>query len=96
MSQIPNLTPGVAILGAAFRAKEGELADKAKNLLGVTPDTYHDGDASPSIVLKALAAGKRVLSEKPIAPDVASGTDLVSEYSTKYSFPIPDDCTVED
>ncbi|KIP10807.1 hypothetical protein PHLGIDRAFT_22069 [Phlebiopsis gigantea 11061_1 CR5-6] len=38
----------------------------------------------PSIVRRALAAGKHVLSEKPVAPDVASGRELISEYNTTY------------
>ncbi|KAJ6519133.1 oxidoreductase family protein [Mycena sanguinolenta] len=38
----------------------------------------------PSVVLKALAAGKHVLSEKPVAPDVAGGISLIKEYNEKY------------
>lgn len=38
----------------------------------------------PTIVLEALAAGKHVLSEKPVAADVARGQALIQEYETKY------------
>ena len=38
----------------------------------------------PSIVLKALAAGKHVLSEKPVAPDVTGGLALIKEYNEVY------------
>ncbi len=35
----------------------------------------------PDVVRKALASGKHVISEKPIAPDVASGRALIAEYT---------------
>lgn len=38
----------------------------------------------PAIILKAFAAGKNVLSEKPVAPDVAGGIHLIDTYNEKY------------
>ena len=37
-----------------------------------------------SIVLKSLAAGKHVLSEKPVAPDVEKGLGTISTYNQLY------------
>lgn len=38
----------------------------------------------PSIILKALAAGKHVISEKPVAPDVQTGLKLIADYNNNY------------
>ncbi|KAI0786966.1 oxidoreductase family protein [Abortiporus biennis] len=38
----------------------------------------------PSIIRKSLASGKHVLSEKPVAPDVAAGIDLIREYYENF------------
>ena len=38
----------------------------------------------PSIVLKCLAAGKHVLSEKPVAPDVKKGLETIATYNRLY------------
>ncbi|KAL5639641.1 hypothetical protein ACGC1H_006300 [Rhizoctonia solani] len=38
----------------------------------------------PDVVLKALAAGKNVLSEKPVAKDVKTGIDLIEKWEKEY------------
>ena len=43
-------------------------------------------DAQPALVLQALAAGKPVLSEKPIAPSVAAGRKLIKA-AARHSTP---------
>ncbi|KAI0752608.1 oxidoreductase family protein [Daedaleopsis nitida] len=40
----------------------------------------------PDVIRKAFAAGKHVLSEKPVGPDVASGRALIQEYEAKYKY----------
>lgn len=39
---------------------------------------------NPEIVSKCLAAGKHVLSEKPVAPDVEQGLKLIQLYRSQY------------
>ena len=38
----------------------------------------------PNIILKSLAAGKHVLSEKPVAPDVKQGLEIIGTYHQLY------------
>ncbi|KAF5328449.1 hypothetical protein D9619_013263 [Psilocybe cf. subviscida] len=38
----------------------------------------------PEIVRKVLKAGKHVLSEKPVAPDVKCGLEIIGEYRKEY------------
>ena len=39
-------------------------------------------DVQPAIVAQALAAGKHVISEKPVAPDVAAAKELIAAYAS--------------
>jgi predicted dehydrogenase len=38
----------------------------------------------PSIIVKSLAAGKHVISEKPVAPTVKDGIELIKTYEETY------------
>ncbi|KAF8889724.1 hypothetical protein CPB84DRAFT_1837527 [Gymnopilus junonius] len=92
------MAKGIAILGAGIFAKEAlplkavySRSEKTTDLdallartditavIVVLPITLQ-----PSIILKALAAGKHVLSEKPVAPDVKQGLDLIATYEQVY------------
>ena len=44
--------------------------------------------SQPALVRRALASGKHVLSEKPIAPDVAAARDLVDWHANLPSAPL--------
>lgn len=38
----------------------------------------------PDVILRALKAGKHVLSEKPVGKDVRAGSSLINTYETEY------------
>jgi predicted dehydrogenase len=38
----------------------------------------------PAVILKALAAGKHVISEKPVAKDVETGLKLIADYEANF------------
>ena len=38
----------------------------------------------PEVIRSALSYGKHVLSEKPVAPSVADGLELINEYESKW------------
>ena len=53
--------------------------DDIKSVIIVLPIT-----TQPSVILKAFKAGKHVLSEKPVAPDVATAKELITTYERDY------------
>jgi predicted dehydrogenase len=56
------------------------LADKSIDaIMLVLPITKQ-----PALVIKALKAGKHVLSEKPVARDVKDARELIEEYERDY------------
>jgi predicted dehydrogenase len=72
--------PAVYHDGDASRNLDALLArSDVKSVIVVLPIRLQ-----PSIILKAFAAGKHVISEKPVAPDVASGLDLIATYLKDY------------
>lgn len=111
LPSIAALPEGTAELRAIYSRSEKsatELATAAHEVLGASPQVYHDGapnagldallartdidavivalpiSVQPDIVRRALAAGKHVLSEKPVAKDVASGIALIKDYDETY------------
>ncbi|KAG1755291.1 uncharacterized protein EDB91DRAFT_1077261 [Suillus paluster] len=75
-----NTTPDVYFDGNPSLNLDALLArSDISSVIIVLPITQQ-----PSIVFKALAAGKHVLSEKPIAADVASGAKLIAQYEAQY------------
>ncbi|TPX12658.1 uncharacterized protein E0L32_000835 [Thyridium curvatum] len=72
---------GIAILGAGMFAREAR-ADIAAVVICVPILQI------PDFVRKALKAGKHVLSEKPIAPDVAQARELI-KFHSKLPSPRP-------
>ena len=55
--------------------------DDIKAVIVVLPIT-----TQPTIVLKALEAGKHVISEKPVAPDVKAAKALIAAYERTYKY----------
>ncbi|KAF9232850.1 hypothetical protein BU15DRAFT_80765 [Melanogaster broomeanus] len=84
------LAPKLKAVYSRSEKSARELADEAATILRITPQTSPPLSSilpitlQPSIVLKALAAGKHVISEKPVAPDVASGLRLIATYEAEY------------
>ncbi|KAF9476098.1 NAD(P)-binding protein [Pholiota conissans] len=100
LAALGDAAPPLKAVYSRSQQSSQSLADAAiaSLKLATPPSVYYDGDASsnldallarsdiaaPAIVLQALAAGKHVLSEKPVAPDVAQGLDLIKTYKELY------------
>jgi len=75
-----NTSPDVYFDGDPSLNLDALLArSDISSVIVVLPITHQ-----PSVVLKALAAGKHVLSEKPVAADVASGAKQITQYEAQY------------
>ena len=85
-SSVAKLASKASELGLSPRSLHGDegfdtvLNDKDIDaVMLVLPIT-----AQPDLIRKAWKAGKHVLSEKPIAKDVASAKEIVEEYETVW------------
>ncbi|OJA15196.1 hypothetical protein AZE42_11141 [Rhizopogon vesiculosus] len=75
-----NATPDVYFDGNPSSNLDALLArSDISSVIIILPITQQ-----PSIILKALAAGKHVLSEKPVSADVASGATLIAQYEAQF------------
>ncbi|OAX32162.1 NAD(P)-binding protein [Rhizopogon vinicolor AM-OR11-026] len=75
-----NTTPDVYFDGNPSSNLDALLArSDISSVIIILPITQQ-----PSIILKALAAGKHVLSEKPVSADVASGAALIAQYEAQF------------
>ncbi|KAI0062479.1 oxidoreductase family protein [Artomyces pyxidatus] len=72
--------PPVYHEGAAATNLDALLArSDIQSVIVVLPIT-----SQPAVILKALAAGKHVISEKPVAADVAGAVELIKTYERDY------------
>lgn len=75
-----DVAEGGAAADAATALKALFARDDVAGLVLVLPITLQ-----PGIIREALAAGKHILSEKPVAPDVKSGAKLIAHYRAEYA-----------
>jgi len=67
---------------AVYEAPEPIFADPSIDVVGL----FTLADARPQQIHRALACGKHVLAEKPLAADVTTEWQLVREIEAKRSF----------